>query len=134
MTARCGPLRVNCPALGCGGENDVRAEVCRHCLTPIEAYCRLALHPLTLFNRGLTAARAGEMALARECFAAVVFWQPEDLAARNAHALACLEARDDAAARQGWREVLERSPTDAFATRGLAALSRGGARRGRRWR
>jgi hypothetical protein len=45
--------------------------------------------------------------------------------ARNAYALACLEAGDRAAARRAWSEVLDAAPDDTLAQRGLWALARG---------
>jgi Flp pilus assembly protein TadD len=81
------------------------------------------MYPEALFNRGLRAARAGDSAFARECFAAVALWHPEDLRTRNAHALACLDARDVRAAMRGWQEVLASSPGDSLAARGLATLA-----------
>lgn len=115
---------IVCPVPGCGAENDTGTEVCVGCLTPLSGYIRLLLHPHALFNRGLRAARAGDSRAARDCFAAVVLWQPEDVAPRNAYALACLSAGDRTAARRAWEQVLERSPRDAIAARGLTALAR----------
>ena len=116
--------RITCPVVGCGAENDADAEVCVGCLTHLAGYIRLSLHPHVLFNRGLQAARAGDSVSARECFAAVVLWQSDDVGTRNAYALACLEAHDRPAARRAWEEVLARAPGDALALRGLSALAR----------
>jgi Tfp pilus assembly protein PilF len=116
--------RITCPVVSCGAENDADAEVCVGCLTQLAGYIRLSLHPHVLFNRGLQAARAGDSASARECFAAVVLWQSDDIGTRNAYALACLEAHDRPAARRAWEEVLARAPGDAVALRGLSALAR----------
>jgi hypothetical protein len=116
--------RIVCPVAGCGAENDAGTEVCVGCLTHLAGYIRLLLHPRVLFNRGLRAARAGDSGDARDCFAAVVLWQPDDLSTRNAYALACMDARDRPAARRAWEEVLSRSPRDSMATRGLSALAR----------
>lgn len=115
---------IICPVAGCGAENEAAAEACVGCLTPLAGFGRLSMHPEALFNRGLRAARAGDSALARECFAAVVLWMPHDIRARNAHAMACLDARDGRTAGRAWREVLARAPGDRLAVRGLAALAR----------
>lgn len=115
--------RIVCPIAGCGAENHAAAEACVGCLTPLAAFARLSMHPESLFNAGLQAARSGDVVAARECFAAVVLWQPDELRARNAHALACLDAGDAQAARGAWEEVLARAPGDTLASRGLAALS-----------
>jgi hypothetical protein len=116
--------RIVCPIAGCGAENQAAAEVCVGCLTPLAGFARLSIHPGVLFNRGLRAARLGDSALARDCFAAVVLWHPHDVRTRNAHALACFDARDVGAARRGWEEVLARAPGDPLALRGVVALSR----------
>jgi hypothetical protein len=115
---------IVCPVADCGTENHAAAEVCVGCLTLLTGYGRLTMHPQALFNQGLRAARAGDYATARECFAAVVLWQPHDLRTRNAYALACLDARDRPAARRAWEEVLARAPGDPLAVRGMAALTR----------
>ena len=129
--AACGPhsrdsspahsRRIVCPVHDCGTENELDAAVCVGCLTTLVGYRRLALYPDVLFNRGLLAARAGDIGTARECFAAVALWLPEDARARNAYALACLEAGDVAAARRSWRDVLAFAPDDPVARRGLEA-------------
>lgn len=115
---------IVCPVADCGTENHAAAEFCVGCLTLLTGYGRLTMHPQALFNQGLRAARAGDYATARECFAAVVLWQPHDLRTRNAYALACLHARDRRAARRAWEEVLARAPGDPLAVRGMAALTR----------
>lgn len=116
--------RIVCPVAGCGAENDAEAEVCVGCLAHLAGYIRLLAYPHVLFNRGLKAARAGDSRRARDCFAAVVQWQPDDVRTRNAYALACVDLRDRPAAQRAWEEVLSRSPRDAIATRGLSALAR----------
>ncbi|MEA2373181.1 MAG: hypothetical protein QOH12_3575 [Solirubrobacteraceae bacterium] len=115
--------RITCPIANCGAENHAVTEVCIGCLTPLAAFSRLTMYPEVLFNRGLRAARLGDSATARECFAAVVLWQPQDVRTRNAHALACLDDSDVPAARDGWEQVIARSPNDPLALRGLAALT-----------
>jgi hypothetical protein len=118
-----GTARIVCPVADCGAENDAEAEICVACLTQLGGYRRLSLFPQVLFNRGLQAARSGDSLVARDCFAAVVLWFPDDVETRNAYALACLESHDDEAARRAWQEVLVRSPADPLASRGLRALA-----------
>lgn len=117
-------LRVVCPIEGCGTPNDPSAEVCAGCLTVLAGYIRVTAYPDVLFNRGIRAARHGDSHTARECFAAVALWLPDDRRARNAYALACLDAGDRAAARRTWDEVLERWPDDPVAPRGIRAATR----------
>jgi hypothetical protein len=117
------PVRIVCPVEECGAENAADADVCVGCLTTIAGYRRLSLYPELLLSRGLRAARAGHTQAARDCFAAVTLWQPEDVRARNAHALACADAQDLEAADRSWRGVLALAPDDPLALRGLAALA-----------
>ena len=116
-------MRLTCPVATCRTDNDVQAEVCVHCGTPLRAYTRLSTYPAHLFNQGLSEARKGKTAHARDLFAAVVYWCPMDLEARNALAMACYISGDSAEARRQWEMVLSRSPTDPLATGGLAALT-----------
>jgi hypothetical protein len=113
---------VICPVADCGAHNAADAEVCAVCLTQLGGYRRLSLFPQVLFNRGLQAALAQDSRTARDCFAAVVLWCPDDLETRNAYGLACLECGDARAAGRAWREVLARAPGDVLARRGLTAL------------
>ena len=122
------PGRVACPVDACGTENDPGAEYCSGCLTQLAGYIRLSLHPDALFNRGLRAARAGDAGSARDCFAAVMLWQPDDVLTRNAYALACLQAQDPAAAQRAWEEV----PVAGARGRTGAARARRSAQAGRR--
>jgi hypothetical protein len=115
--------RIVCPIEDCGAQNEPDAEVCVACLTLLVGYRRLSLYPEVLFNRGLRTARAGDSRTARECFAAVALWLPEDARARNAYALACLDAADGAAAARAWSEVLALAPDDPLAVRGLKAMA-----------
>lgn len=115
--------RIVCPVEDCGTENEPDAEVCAGCLTLLVSYGRLSLYPDVLFNRGLRAARAGDSRIARECFAAVALWLTDDVRARNAYALACLDTEDVVAARRAWNEVLAFSPDDPLAIRGLRAVA-----------
>lgn len=115
--------RIVCPATTCRAESSGELDDCARCGTPLRSYARLMTHSAQLFNQGLAAARAGELARARDLFAAVVHWHPIDLEARNALAMACLALGDRAAASSHWETVLARSPTDALASRGRAALA-----------
>jgi cytochrome c-type biogenesis protein CcmH/NrfG len=76
-----------------------------------------------LFNRGLSAAQKGEAALARDLFAAVVYWCPMDLEARNGLASACFMLRDYSEAQRHWEMVLQRSPGDSMAQEGVALVA-----------
>jgi Flp pilus assembly protein TadD len=84
---------------------------------------RISAHAARLFNEGLAAAAAGRLAVARDCFAAVVLWHPYDLEARSAYAFSCLSLGDGEQARRQWDLVLARRPTDERALRGLAMLA-----------
>ncbi|WP_200308012.1 tetratricopeptide repeat protein [Streptomyces adelaidensis] len=114
---------VRCPVPLCRRDNTYGAEACAGCGTPLSGYARLHARPAHLFNRGLTAAREGRLAAARDCFAAVVHWCPGDTEARNALALAGLALGDPDEARRQWTEVLDRRPDDPKAARGLARLA-----------
>jgi Flp pilus assembly protein TadD len=79
----------------------------------------LSGHAARLFNDGLAAARENRLPAARDLFAAVVYWCPLDVEARNALALALLMLGDDAGARGQWTQVLALRPGDPLAARGL---------------
>jgi Flp pilus assembly protein TadD len=85
-------------------------------------YEHLSRYPAQLFNRGLAAAKAADFGTARELFAAVVHWCPQDWEARNALALANFELGDGVAARYHWNLVLDRYPADPIAVRGIGEL------------
>jgi tetratricopeptide (TPR) repeat protein len=104
--------------------NDDAAETCRGCGTPLESYARVASHAANLFNQGLAAASERRLKEARDLFAAVVLWCPNDSEARNAYALACFQQGDKAEARRGWEAVLARSSRDELAARGMLLLDR----------
>lgn len=114
---------LTCPAARCKTENDLLAEFCTKCGTPLRGYARLSAYPNQLFNMGLAAARGGNLARARDLLAAVVYWCPLDLEARNALAQACYTQGDTLTAREHWEIVLSRSPGEPLASRGLAALT-----------
>lgn len=115
-------MTVRCPLTDCDTENAADADKCVRCATPLRHLARLSAYPDQLFNRGLAAATAGDMGVARELFAAVVHWCPLDLEARNALALANFQLDDHTAARVNWEAVLDRFPDDPLATEGLARL------------
>ncbi len=113
-----------CPISSCRSENDSTASNCIRCGTPLQGYLHLQDHPAHLFNQGLSRAKQGEFEQARDLFAAVVYWCPKDLEARNALALACLVLPDLLEARRQCEHVLAIAPTDPVAQQGLAQLQR----------
>lgn len=115
-------MKVVCPESSCRKENDALASECVCCGTPLQSYAQLLNHPAYLFNQGLARAHNGEFEQARDLFAAVVYWCPKDLEARNALAMACLALKDQMEAKRQWEFVLAHAPTDALAMRGLRQL------------
>ncbi len=115
-------MKITCPESSCRKENDVLAEECVRCGTPLQSYVQLLNYPAQLFNEGLLKARSGELEQARDLFAAVVYWCPKDLEARNALAMACLALYDLLEARRQWELVLAQSPADTLALRGLSQI------------
>lgn len=103
-------------------ENETFSSECVRCGTPLQSYIRLLNYPASLFNQGLAKARAGAFRQARDLFAAVVYWCPKDVEARNALAMTCLALQDLLEARRQWKLVLDQVPTDAIALRGLKQL------------
>lgn len=116
-------MKLPCPASTCRAENDVGNKTCVNCGIPLQEYFLLCMYPSQLFNQGLREARAGRFAHARDLFAAVVYWCPEDKVARNALATACLELGDRMEADCQWRRVLKQFLSDPLATQGLAMLA-----------
>lgn len=112
-------MKVSCPESSCQAENDARAQECRRCGTPLQSYARLLQYPAQLFNAGLVKARNGSFEQARDLFAAVVYWCPKDIEARNALALACFELHDLMEAQHQWKQVLAQSPTNGPALQGV---------------
>ena len=108
-------MRISCPESTCRADNDVSAAFCVHCQTPLRAYIKLLIHPARLFNQGLDRAYAGEFKQARDLFAAVVYWCPMDLEARNALAAACFTLGDLTDAYQQWEFVSKNSPINTLA-------------------
>lgn len=117
---------VTCPVPQCGAVAPATDDVCAACGSPLRNYARLSAHPAYLFNEGLTAARADRLGTARDMFAAVVYWCPFDVEARNALAFASFLLDDREAAGRHWTEVLAQRPNDAFAAAGLARLEMAG--------
>ena len=115
-------MKITCPESTCRAENDAHAGACEQCQTPLRGYAQLLTHPAHLFNKGLALAREKQYAQARDLFAAVVYWCPMDLEARNALAMACFVLKDQDQAWYHWEWVLAQSPADALALQGLAAL------------
>jgi Flp pilus assembly protein TadD len=89
----------------------------------VHQHQRIRAHAARLFNEGLAAGQAGQAVAARDLFAAIVYWYPYDLEARNALALACLESGDDQTARGHWAYILSRRPDDTKALRGMILLA-----------
>lgn len=116
-------IRVQCPVATCRAENDSQALRCIHCNTPLQPYARVFFYSSQLFNRGLVAARKGQLRQARDLFAAVVQWCPKDREARNALAMACFALQDWSEARRQWKIVQDQAPHDHIARRGLALLA-----------
>lgn len=116
-------MQITCPAVTCKAPNDVNAGTCVKCGLPLAGSTRLTLYPSRLFNMGLAAAKENRTARARDLFAAVVYWCPMDIEARNALATTCYASGDRAEARVQWEAVLKQSPSDAVAARGLLSLS-----------
>lgn len=103
-------------------ENEALASECVRCGTPLQNYAQLLNYPASLFNLGLAKTRTGELGQARDLFAAVVYWCPKDVEARNALAMACLALHDLPEARRQWELVLTQAPTNTLALRGLSQL------------
>ncbi len=116
-------MKLICPISTCQADVEPDQPTCLRCGTPMDGYVRVATHAARMFDHGLEAAEAGRLSEARDAFAAVVGWQPHDLEARNALALACALAGDRDQARHHWNLVAVRAPTDPIAMRGLAALN-----------
>ncbi|RFS86990.1 hypothetical protein D0T12_01660 [Actinomadura spongiicola] len=119
-----GPV-IPCPMARCRADNPFDADECERCGTPVRGHARLTAYTAYLFNRGLAAARAGRLTVARDHFAAVVHWCPTDTEARNALALAGYRLGDVTEARRHWELVCERRPDDPLARRGLSLVVEG---------
>lgn len=104
-------------------ENEALASECARCGTLLQSYAQLLNYPASLFNLGLAKTRTGEFGQARDLFAAVVYWCPKDVQARNALAMTCLALRDLPEACRQWELVLAQAPSDALALRGLNQLN-----------
>jgi len=117
-------MGLRCPVGACGAENDPLADACEGCGVPLRGYARVASHAARLFNQGLEAAREDRLGRARDLFAALVYWCPLDIEARNSLASTCMAMGDRAEAQNHWQQVLEKAPGDPIATAGLMALDR----------
>lgn len=115
-------MAITCPIISCQAANEIDAVSCVHCGVPLSNYTRLVVYPSHLFNQALVAARQGQLSQARDLFAAVVYWCPLDLEARNALAMACYVLHDWPEARRHWEIVKEHAPSNAIALKGLAAI------------
>ncbi len=115
-------MKLVCPI--CKNPLDLNVQLvdCQNCGAPVRSYARLSQHSAILFNRGLLAARRGDMTKARDCFAAVVNWCPNDIEARNALAMACFELKDWQLAHFNWEKIQQTLPADDLSARGLAIL------------
>lgn len=122
-------LTIHCPVADCRAANSARVERCGACGAWVRAYGLLQAQSARLFNEGLSLARAGRLAEARERFAAVLCWSPQDQGARCALALACLESGDREVARSHWSEVPATSKAHEMARRGLASIATSESRR-----
>ncbi len=111
-----------CPLTTCRTENAIVAEACIRCGSPLSTYKKLSIYPAQLFNQGLEVARQGQVKQARDLFASVVYWCPNDKEARNALALACFALYDFVEAHRHWEEILMQTPQDTIAMQGIEAL------------
>lgn len=118
-------MLIVCPEATCRAQNEASNTKCMRCDAPLEAYVQLLTHPNHLFNQGLLMARSNKLGEARDLFAAVVYWCPNDLEARNALALACFALNDYAEAQKQWNLVLAQSRDDKLAKQGVEAVQQG---------
>jgi len=116
-------MKLVCPVCRSQFENG-RTEQCPQCQTPLRSYSKLQNHQANLFNLGLAAAKEKKFAQACEYFGAVVHWYPTDINARNALAMACYELGDFERAKFHLETVLDRSPHDEQAKRGIATIDK----------
>ena len=115
-------MLIICPEATCRAQNEASNTKCIRCNAPLEAYVQLLTHPNHLFNQGLLMARSNKLGEARDLFAAVVYWCPNDLEARNALALACFAQKDFTEAQKQWNLVLVQSRDDKLAKQGIEAV------------
>ena len=115
---------ITCPESSCRAENDALNMCCVRCETPLQSYVKLLNRQHQLFNRGLMLAIEKKYAQARDAFAAVVEWCPNDTEARSALAMACYALDDLEQARFHWNKVLLQSKNDLTASEGLIVIGR----------
>ena len=115
-------MLIVCPEATCRAQNEASNTKCIRCNAPLEAYVQLLTHPNHLFNQGLLMARSNKLGEARDLFAAVVYWCPNDLEARNALALVCFAQKDFTEAQKQWDKVLAQSSDDKLAKQGVEAV------------
>jgi Flp pilus assembly protein TadD len=115
-------MKIVCPGGTCRTENEADAEVCVQCSLPLKTYSRMMIYPAQLFNEGLSQASKGNFARARDLFAAIVYWCPMDMEARNALAMSYVALGDEAGASLQWETLLEKSPADSLARQCLTLL------------
>jgi tetratricopeptide (TPR) repeat protein len=114
--------QLTCPLGTCQSANVSNAEFCERCGLPLQAFARVSAFPSILFNMGLSKAKEKQISEARDLFAAVVYWCPKDVEARNAFAMACFVMEDYNKALNQWEIILKQSPSNILAKRGLLAI------------
>ncbi|GHO65074.1 hypothetical protein KSC_039660 [Ktedonobacter sp. SOSP1-52] len=117
-------MQIICPAENCRTANDPDAEKCIHCGTRIKEYIHIITHQAQLFNEGVTYAHKGDLSRARDLFAAVVYWYPQDIEARAALAMACISVGDLKEAYRHWELILEQAPENTLAQQNIVVLRR----------
>lgn len=115
-------MEIICPQSFCRASNDVTANSCSRCGTLLQGYIHLSLYPAQLFNQGLNAAKHGYVHRARDLFAAVVQWCPQDIEARKAFAMACMAAEDVEKAHEQYQRISEQLPDDIHTQHALKEL------------
>lgn len=117
-------LQIICPGIACSTLNDIKAETCVKCGLPLSEFTYLTFYPNKLFNMGLAAAKKNRISEARDLFASVVYWCPQDIEARNALAMTCYTLDDLVTARSHWEKVLEQSHLDSIALKGISSIKK----------
>ncbi len=115
-------MKISCPIISCRYENDVGNDHCSSCGASLREYSTLTFFPSRLFNSGLEAAKKSQFRQARDYFSAFVLWCPYDREARNAYAMTCLAMDDYQMAEEQWNIILQQTPGDELAQRGLRYL------------
>lgn len=115
-------MEIICPQSSCRASNHVTATSCSRCGTLLQNYIHLSLYPAQLFNQGLEAAQQGNPNRARDLFAAVVQWCPQDIEARKAFAMACIATKDVETAHEQYQRISEQLPDDTHTQHTLKEL------------